>query len=109
MLTAREKELPTDYNPPARLARVLLTEKRAPEAEAAVDCALSKMPQGPRKVGVLGLKAKILAAQGKDTAPVLREQLALLQTLPKTQKQPQTEQRIEAELKALQGQPHATR
>jgi tetratricopeptide (TPR) repeat protein len=82
LLTAREKEMPTDYNPPARLARVLLEQRRAPEAEAAVNRALALMPQGPRKVGILGLKARILEAQGKDRAPVLREQLALLRTLP---------------------------
>lgn len=107
LLAAREKEMPADYNPPARLARVLLEEKRPAEAEAAVNRALALMPQGPRKVGILGLKGRILAAQGKDKAPVLREQLALLKTLPATQRNPETEQRIEAELKALEGQPHA--
>ncbi len=107
LLTAREKEMPADYNPPARLARVLLEEKRAPEAEAAVNRALALMPQGPRKVGILGLKARILEAQGKDRAPVLREQLALLRTLPGTQRQPEVEQRIEAELKAIGAAPHA--
>jgi tetratricopeptide (TPR) repeat protein len=101
LLAGREKEMPADYNPPARLAHVLLEEKRAPEAEAAVNRALALMPQGPRKVGILGLKARILAAQGKDKAPVLNEQLALLRTLPSTQRQPELEKRIEAELKAL--------
>ena len=69
--------------------------------------ALALMPQGPRKVGILGLKARILAAQGKDKAPVLREQLALLQTLPSTQRQPEQEQQIQAELKALGATPQA--
>lgn len=109
LLSAREKEMPGDYNPPARLARVLLEEKRAEEAEAAVDRALARMPRGPRKVGVLGLKVRILAAQGKDTAPVLREQLALLRTLPPAQKQPGAEQRLEAELRALDAGPHAAK
>jgi len=103
LLAAREKEMPGDYNPPARLARVLLEEKRAPEAEAAVNRALALMPQGPRKVGILGLKARILAAQGKDKAPVLSEQLALLRSLPSSQRQPEREKLIEAELKALGG------
>jgi hypothetical protein len=109
MLTAREKEMPNDYNPPARLARVLLEEKRAPEAEAAVNRALALMPQGPRKVGILGLKARILEAQGKDKAPVLREQLALMNSLPATQRNPETEQKIEAELKALGSASQAAR
>ena len=109
LLSAREKEMPGDYNPPARLARVLLEEMRAPEAEAAVNRALAQMPQGPRKVGILALKARILEAQGKDKAPVLREQLALIQSLPATQRNPETEQKIEAELKALGNGPHAAR
>jgi tetratricopeptide (TPR) repeat protein len=102
LLTERENQLPNDYNPPARLARVLLEEGRTPEAEAAVNRALALMTQGPRKVGVLGLKARILEAQGKDRTPVLREQLALLQSLPSTQRQPETEKRIQAQLKALE-------
>jgi tetratricopeptide (TPR) repeat protein len=109
LLAAREKQMPWDYNPPARLARVLLEQKRAPEAEAAVNRALALMPQGPRKVGILGLKARILEAQGKDRAPVLQEQLSLLRTLPITQRDPETEQKVEAELKALGTAPHAAR
>lgn len=109
LLTAREKEMPGDYNPPARLARVLLEEKRLSEAEAAVNRALALMSQGPRKVGILGLKARILKAEGKNPTPVLQEQLALLRTLPSTQRQPETEQRIEAELKALGVAPTAKR
>ena len=109
LLAAREKEMPGDYNPPARLARVLLEEKRAPEAEAAVNRALALMPQGPRKLSILGLKARILEAQGKDKAPVLREQLALIRSLPATQRNPETEQKIEAELKALGSASQAAR
>ncbi|MGZ6081298.1 MAG: thioredoxin family protein [Myxococcaceae bacterium] len=109
LLAKREKEMPADYNPPARLARVLLEEKRAPEAEAAVDRALALMSQGPRKVGILGLKARILKAEGKDPTPVLREQLALFRTLPSTQQNPETAKRIEAELKALGAAPTAKR
>jgi hypothetical protein len=65
--------------------------------------ALAKMPQGPRKVGILGLKARILAARGKDRTPVLREQLALLDSLPKTEGRRETRKKIEAELKAAEG------
>jgi tetratricopeptide (TPR) repeat protein len=107
LLGAREKEMPRDYNPPARLARVLLEEKRASEAEAAVNRALALMSQGPRKVGVLGLKARILEAQGKDKIPVLREQLALIRSLPATQRNPQAEEKLQKELAALEAQPHA--
>ena len=109
LLSVREKEMPGDYNPPARLARVLLEEKRAPEAEAAVNRALALMPQGPRKLSILGLKARILEAEGKDKAPVLREQLALIRSLPATQRNPETEQKVEAELKALGSASQAAR
>ena len=109
LLATREKEMPQDYNPPARLARVLLEQKRAPEAEAAVNRALALMPQGPRKVGILGLKARILEAQGKDRTPVLQEQLTLLRSLPVGQRNPETEQKVEAELKALGNTSRAAR
>jgi hypothetical protein len=86
---------------------VLLEEKRAPEAEAAVNRALALMSQGPRKVGILGLKARILEAQGKDKTPVLREQLALIKSLPATQRNPETEAKLQKELASLEAAPHA--
>ena len=101
--------MPNDYNPPARLARVLLEEKRAPEAEAAVNRALALMTQGPRRVGILGLKARILEAQGKDKTPVLREQVALMKTLPAHQVNPEMQQKVEKELATLEVAPHAQR
>ena len=103
LLSKREKEIPGDYNPPARLARVLLLEKKLPEAEAAVDRALGQMTKGPRRIGILGLKAKILDALGKPKEAVLREQLAVLRGLPATQRQPETE----AKLAATLGEPAA--
>ena len=109
LLSGREKEMPNDYNPPARLARVLLEQKRAPEAEAAVNRALALMTEGPRKVGILGLKARILDAQGKDKAPVLREQLALMKSLPASQVNPESRQKVEKELASLEAAPHAQR
>ena len=67
------------------------------------------MTEGPRKVGVLGLKARILDAQGKDKAPVLREQLALMKSLPANQVNPETQQKVEKELANLGAAPHAQR
>jgi tetratricopeptide (TPR) repeat protein len=104
LLAAREKEMPDDYNPPARLARVLLEEKKLPEAEAAVDRALSKMTRGQRRLSVLGLKAKILAAEGKPTSDVVREQLAVFHELPKTQQSATTEDRLRRELSEAEKQ-----
>jgi thiol-disulfide isomerase/thioredoxin len=99
LLTKREAEMPSDYNPPARLARVLLKEKKLAEAESAVDRALSKMDRGQRRVGILELKKQILEAQRKPAADVLREELEVLRGLPKTQRQPQREAELEAQLK----------
>ena len=103
LLAQREKEMPQDYNPPARLARVLFEQKKLPEAEAAVDRALSRMDRGQRRVGILGLKAKILKAEGKSTTAVLREQLEVLRSLPKTQRKPDLEVEIERKLATATG------
>src|SRR4051812_30252278 len=94
LLSAREKEMSSDYNPPARLARVYFEEKKLPEAEKAVDRALAKMTRGQRQISVLGLEAKILAAQGKPTGDVVTEQLAIFRELPKTQQNPDTERSL---------------
>jgi tetratricopeptide (TPR) repeat protein len=102
LLAQREKEMPEDYNPPARLARVLLEEKRLPDAEAAVDRALAKMTRGQRRVGILGLKARILAAQGKSTTAVVQEQLSVLRELPQTQRNPKLEAELQAKLAQAQ-------
>ena len=94
----REKEMPADYNPPARLARVLLEEGKQAEAEQAVNRALAKMTRGNRRIAVLGLKAKILSAEGKPVQPVLREQLEVMRSLPQTQRNPETEATLEQQL-----------
>ena len=98
LLADREKQMPEDYNPPARLARVLFEEKKLPEAEKAVDRALSLMPRSQRRIGILGLKAKILKAQGKSETPVLREQLEVLRSLPGPQRNPDLEARLSQQL-----------
>ncbi|HKP61583.1 MAG TPA: thioredoxin family protein [Polyangiales bacterium] len=68
MLEQSERELPTDYNPPARLARVYLKLARLPEARAAIERALPRS-EGPRKLRLYMLQADILlAAQDKPAA-----------------------------------------
>jgi predicted Zn-dependent protease len=98
LLSEREKEMPDDYNPPARLARVLLEEKKLPDAEAAVDRALAKMTRGQRRIGVLSLKARILEAEGKPTAAVVQEQLDVFRELPRTQQSPELEAQLRKKL-----------
>ncbi|HKB75690.1 MAG TPA: thioredoxin family protein [Myxococcales bacterium] len=102
LLAGREKEMPGDYNPPARLARVLLEQKKLADAEAAVDRALSKMTRGQRRIGVLGLKARILEKEGKPTAAVVQEQLEVVRELPRTQRSPELEAQLQKKLAEAQ-------
>jgi hypothetical protein len=50
-------------------------------------------------VGILELKREILKAEQKPVNDVLREQLDVLRGLPNTQRQPQREAELEAQLK----------
>jgi hypothetical protein len=83
MLLASEKDLPDDYNPPARLAVVYNALKRWDDALAAADRALPRMT-GPRRLRVLD--AKVEAQQGKgDVAGArrtLEEAIAFAEKLP---------------------------
>src|SRR6266508_398876 len=63
MLEASERDLPEDYNPPARLATAYKAMKRYDEALAASDRALARA-YGPRKIGILQTRADIYAARG---------------------------------------------
>jgi tetratricopeptide (TPR) repeat protein len=68
MLEQSEREVPNDYNPPARLARVYLTIGRVSDARAAIERALPHSA-GPRKLRLYMLKSEILiAAQDKPGA-----------------------------------------
>jgi tetratricopeptide (TPR) repeat protein len=100
MLEQREQQMPEDYNPPARLARVLFEQGKHGAAEAAVNRALDRMTRGPRRVGILALKAKILKAQDKPRGDVLQQELDVLRALPRPQRRPSLEKQVEAELAA---------
>jgi tetratricopeptide (TPR) repeat protein len=62
MLEQSEREVPDDYNPPARLARAELALGRLDAAESAVTRALVRS-NGPRKIRLYMLKADILLAE----------------------------------------------
>jgi thiol-disulfide isomerase/thioredoxin len=79
MLTQSERDFPEDYNPPARLARVYLTEKRLDDARAAIDRAGARV-YGPRSLRVFDLAADIAKARGD----VATERAALQQGLART-------------------------
>lgn len=63
ILERSARDFPLDYNPPARLARVLLVLGRLHDARAAIDRALS-LGYGPRKLRLFLLSADIEKASG---------------------------------------------
>ena len=101
-LSAQEKALPDDYNPPHRLAHVYFKLKRYPEALAAIDRALAK-GYGARKGLMLRLKADILLAMGRkaDARAALEQQLTLYRSLPAEQKKPGYEKTVQEQIDKL--------
>ena len=87
MLEQSERDLPTDYNPPARLALAYKAMGKYDEALAASDRAL-KLVYGPRKIGVYRTRADIYTAKGdKDAAKqVINEAIAYAEALPEGQR-----------------------
>jgi len=101
-LSAQEKALPGDYDPPHRLAHVYFKLKRYPEALAAVERALAK-GYGARKGLMYRLEADILAAMGRkaDARAALEKQLALYRSLPASQKKPGYEKAVQEQIDDL--------
>jgi tetratricopeptide (TPR) repeat protein len=94
-----ERELPDDYNPPARLAVVLRELGRYDEALAASDRALAKV-YGPRKLTLLDARASILEKKGDRAGAkaTLEEALAYAAALPQAQQRKSMVARIEKHL-----------
>ncbi len=67
MLEASLRDFPSDYNPPARLARAYFELKRFDEALAFANRALDTA-YGPRKLQIYMLKADIQSARGDKAA-----------------------------------------
>jgi hypothetical protein len=80
MLIQSERDFPSDYNPPARLALVYLKTKQLGEAKAAIDRAAARV-YGPRAMRVFSLAADI-AKERNDAAG---ERAALEQALTRTE------------------------
>jgi thioredoxin-like negative regulator of GroEL len=102
MLSQSEHDLPDDYNPPARLARVYLELKRYDEGLAAIGRALAK-GYGPRKLRLYLLEADILQGKG-DAAGVKRalDEAAVFATgLPPAERPPSVVQQIDKRRAAL--------
>ncbi len=102
MLEASEKDLPEDYNPPARLVAAYRAMKKWDEALAASDRALAKV-YGPRKLGIYSARADILSGKGdRDGARrTLEAALAYADSLPAEQRSEGTLAALRKKLEAL--------
>jgi len=91
MLEQSERDLPNDYNPPARLALAYNALQQYDKALAASDRALARA-YGPRKIGILRTRADIQAASGDLPAAkrTLEQALAFAQSLPAGQRDERT-------------------
>ncbi|HEU4385709.1 MAG TPA: tetratricopeptide repeat protein [Anaeromyxobacteraceae bacterium] len=104
-LEASERELPADYNPPARLAVLFRELGRYDQALAASDRALSRV-YGPRRLRVLDQKASILEAKGDRAGAraALEEAVAFGAALPPAQRNEGATSRLQARLQKLAGE-----
>lgn len=94
-----EKDLPDDYNPPARLANLYRRLGRLDDALAASTRALAKV-QGSRRLRVLSERADIHVARGERDAAVrtLEEAIAYAKTLSGAQASPRMVAALEKKL-----------
>jgi tetratricopeptide (TPR) repeat protein len=101
-LEASERDLPGDYNPPARLATILRELGRYDDALAASDRALARA-YGPRKLNILDGRATILEKKGDRPAAkaVLEQAVRYAAALPEPQRPKGAIARIEKRLAAM--------
>ena len=102
MLQASERDLPNEYNPPARLAVAYRAMKKYDDALAASDRALAKA-YGPRKLGILQTRADIYKEKG-DLASARRtieEAVRLAESLPEGQRSDRTIAALKKRLETL--------
>ena len=102
-LEQSEKDLPGDYNPPARLANLYRQLGRLDDALAASGRALEKV-EGGRRLRVMSERADIQLARGERDAALrtLEDALAYARTLSPAQAPPASVARLEKKLAELQ-------
>ncbi|HEY6064554.1 MAG TPA: tetratricopeptide repeat protein [Thermoanaerobaculia bacterium] len=102
MLNASERDLPNDYNPPARLAVAYRAMKKYDEALAASDRALAKA-YGPRKLGILQTRADIYKEKGDPAAArkTIEEAVKLAESLPEGQRSDRTIAALKKKLETM--------
>ena len=98
-LLLSEKDFPKDYNPPARLAVIYRELGQLDEGLTAIERALGKCKEGPRKLRLFETKASILEKKGDAAGKkkTLEDAVKYAKKLPRSQV---SEQRI-AGLEAL--------
>jgi len=98
-IQASERDLPNDYNPPARLAVVLRELGRYDEALAASDRALAKV-YGPRTITLWEARATIFEKKGDKEAAkgALKQAIAFASSLPPSERMKRTIARLEKSL-----------
>ncbi len=101
-LKQSERDLPGDYNPPARLAIIYRAAKRWDDALAAADRALAKV-YGPRALRVYDLKAGVQLDKGDRAGAkaTLEKALAIARALPVEQRRAENVAAIEKKLRAV--------
>lgn len=99
LLSERERQLPTSYNPSHYLARLYREAKAWQPGLDAIERALSKA-YGPRRAGFLGIKVDLLLGAGREqeASLVLEQQLAAYRALPEGQRSPDAEAAVEKRL-----------
>lgn len=99
-LLLSEKELPKDYNPPARLALIYRELGRYDEGLSAIDRALLKCKEGPRKLRLYETKASLYEKKGDAAGrkKALAEAVAWAKKLPKAQVSAKRLAALEAQL-----------
>jgi hypothetical protein len=103
VLMASERDLPGDYNPPARLATAYKAMKRWGEALAASDRAMAEA-YGPRKLLLYQTRSDIYLGMADSTSArrTLGEALGFAEALPPGQRSESTLAALKKKLQALQ-------
>jgi len=102
-LKRSERDLPADYNPPARLALIYRAAGRYDDALAAADRALEKV-YGPRALRLYDLKADVQLKKGDRAGAkkTLAEALSIARALPREQRRDENVAAIDKKLRAVQ-------
>jgi tetratricopeptide (TPR) repeat protein len=101
-LQASERDLPRDYNPPARLAVLFRAAGRYDEALQAIDRALAKV-YGPRALRLYDTKADIQVKKGDQAGAkkTFEQALTVARALPPEQRRDQLVSGLQKRLQAL--------